>query len=66
VSIGGTLDYRRLADRHRPADEAGFAAAVRQLAAQGLRERDIAQHLKLDPGAVRRLLTTPTTTEERR
>lgn len=59
--IPGSLDaaaYRGLADLHRPVDENGYAIAVLQLAAQGLRERDIAQHLRLDPGAVRRLLTT--------
>jgi len=51
--------YRARADLHRPVDEPGYAIAVLQLAAQGLRERDIAAHLRLDPGAVRRLLYPP-------
>lgn len=66
--IPGTLDaaaYRALADLNRPIAEAGYATAVRQLAAQGLTQRDIAAHLRLDPGAVRRLLTTHQTENTR-
>ena len=63
--IPGALDYRALAELHRPVDEAGFRHAVQQLATQGLRERDIAQHLKLDPGVVRRLLNHHQTEDKR-
>jgi hypothetical protein len=56
--IGGTLDSGRLAALHRPTAEEASGPAFRELAAQGLLERDIAQHLKLDPSAVRRLLVT--------
>lgn len=55
-AIGGRLDYAALAVLHRPRDESAMARAVRELAAQGLTERDIGQHLGLDPTAVRRLL----------
>lgn len=54
--IGGTLDYSKLAQRHRPTDQAGLAAAARDMAARGLTERDIGQALQLDATAVRALL----------
>jgi len=56
-SVVNAAGYQFLADQHRPTTEVGFAAAVLQLARQGLTPRDIGQHLRLDPGAVRRLLT---------
>ena len=55
-AIGGTLNYAALAVLHRPTDESAMARAVRELAARGLTEHDIGQHLGLDPTAVRRLL----------
>ena len=55
-AIGGTLDYAKLAQLHRPREEAAMARAVRELAARGLTERDIGQHLGLEAKAVRRLL----------
>lgn len=59
--IPGVLDYRTRADLYRPKHEGDFASSARALASQGLTQRDIAQHLRLDPGAVRRLLNaTPT------
>jgi hypothetical protein len=57
--IGGKLDYAALAVLHRPRDESAMARAVRELAARGLTEGDIGQHLGLDPTAVKRLLTLP-------
>jgi hypothetical protein len=57
--IGGSLDYAALARLYRPTDEAAIAQAAHELAAQGLTERDIGQHLGLDPTAVRRLLALP-------
>ncbi|MGH8200325.1 MAG: hypothetical protein ACREVO_08160 [Steroidobacteraceae bacterium] len=55
-AIGGKVSYSALSQLYRPADEVEMARAVRELAAQGLTERDIGQHLGLDPAAVRRLL----------
>ena len=55
-AIVGTLNYAALAGLHRPREESEMARAVRELAARGLTERDIGQHLGLDPAAVRRLL----------
>lgn len=57
-SIGGILNYSALSQVHRPREETAMARAVRELAAQGLTERDIGQHLGLDPTAVRRLLVS--------
>ena len=50
------VDYTRLAERHRPTDEATLRSAVAELAHRGLTERDIGQALRLDPNAVRRLI----------
>ena len=55
-AIGGVLNYSALSQVHRPRDEAAMAQAARELAARGLTERDIGQHLGLDPTAVRKLL----------
>jgi len=43
-------------DAHRPADQDGMRAAVRELAASGLQPRDIAAALSLTEAAVRQLL----------
>lgn len=55
-TIGGTLDYAAMAQLYGPQNEATMANAARELAARGLTERDIGQHLRLDPTAVKRLL----------
>jgi hypothetical protein len=55
-SIGGILDYRALAELHRPTDEEAVAREARRLRQNGLTERDIGQALQLDPTAVRQLL----------
>lgn len=55
MSIAGH-DYRRLAELHRPQDQNGLRLAARDLACQGLRERDIAAALGLSPAAVTALL----------
>jgi hypothetical protein len=44
------------ANLHRPTDPAGLAAAARDLAATGLKPRDIASHLGLTETAVSQLL----------
>lgn len=46
------VDYRRLAQLHRPTDSAGLARAVHDLLAQGLTPRDAAQALQLPLGWV--------------
>lgn len=43
--IGGVLDYRLLAQRHRPADPSAIGAEIRRQASQGLKPRDIASAL---------------------
>lgn len=53
MSIGGQLDYRRLAEMHRPANP---HEAVCALAAQGLRCADIARILGYTEPAVAALL----------
>lgn len=55
-SIGSAVDWRRLAELNRPEDATQLSRAVVELAERGLSERDIADALRLDPGAVRRLL----------
>ena len=49
-------DYGARATQHRPTDPAGIAAAARQLAAIGLKHRDIAGTLGLTPEAIFALL----------
>lgn len=56
MSIGGTLDYRLLAQQHRPTDQAALAVEVRRLAQQGLKPLDIAAALNLTCAAVERVL----------
>jgi hypothetical protein len=46
-SIGGWLNYRALADLHRPRTREGMALAVRELIRQGLRVRDVADALNI-------------------
>ena len=51
--------WRRLAELHRPTDHAGVEAAVRGLAAQGLKARDIASTLHIGVAAVVQALLRP-------
>jgi hypothetical protein len=62
-TIGGALDYRVLAELHRPRDDAALAAECRRLAAIGLRARDVATALRLDLGEVLAILKQQTTGE---
>lgn len=54
--IGGELDYSKSACPQRPHYAGAVASAVRDLAAQGLREYDISAQLGIHPVAVRALL----------
>ena len=47
-TIGGALDYRVLAELHRPRDDASLAAECRRLHATGLTPRDVATALRVD------------------
>lgn len=55
-TIGGVLDYRLLANQHRPPDDAAIAEEVKRLSRSGLTSRDIAQALQLSWPAVEQLL----------
>lgn len=46
-TIGGQLDYHRLANQYRPTDGAALAAEVLRLNAAGLTPMDISGHLRL-------------------
>ena len=46
-NIGGVLDWRDLADAHRPEDPAEIAAEIRRQFAGGLKPRDIATLLRV-------------------
>jgi len=50
--------WAMLATLHRPTDAEGLAAAARQLAATGLKPRDVATTLGLTEHAVTQLLRT--------
>jgi len=54
--IGGSLDYSRLAQLHRPTDADALRREARALAALGLSPLDIGQALTLAPAAVVDLL----------
>jgi hypothetical protein len=58
TSIGGPLDWATLygRDQHRPTEPAAIGAAARELAASGLKVRDIADALRLSEGVVSTLL----------
>lgn len=56
LHIAGQLDYARLAQQHRPADDATLAANARALATQGLIERDISDALQVGIEDVRQWL----------
>ncbi len=49
-------DYEQAAQQHRPQSRAGNASAARTLLAQGYSTHDVAQALRLTPGAVLDLL----------
>jgi hypothetical protein len=55
-SIGGLLDYARLAELNRPADGDALAREVRRLLRDGLKPRDISIALRLDLAHVLELL----------
>jgi hypothetical protein len=55
-NIGGQLDYAKLAELHRPADQQAIANEVRRLHSEGLKPRDIASALHLGLNAVLALL----------
>jgi hypothetical protein len=64
-TVGGSIDYRRLAELHRPTDEQAIACEIRRLHQQGLTERDIGAALQVNPEAVRKALladTSPSST----
>jgi len=63
-SIGGPLDYRLLAQLHRPSDFGSLAREAKTLAARGLSEQDIGQCLRLGRAAVRELLTNKGTNHD--
>jgi hypothetical protein len=46
------LDWRQMANLHRPTDPALLAAEMQRLAAQGLTPRDISVALAIDIGVV--------------
>jgi DNA-binding NarL/FixJ family response regulator len=54
--IGGVLDYRLLANLHRPSDPVALKLEVIRLSASGLKARDIAQALQLSWVAVEQML----------
>ncbi len=64
-SIDGTLDYRLLAQQHRPTDQAALAAEVRRMASQGLRPRDIAAALGMNVVLVLHILGPTSGLQER-
>ena len=52
-------DWTHLAQMHRPTGPIAIAAAVRQLAAQGLKPHDISATLHLGIAAVNQALSMP-------
>lgn len=56
TTIGGVLDYARLAQIHRPSDPVALAEEVRRLSASGLSPTDIAAALRIDLVQVREWL----------
>jgi hypothetical protein len=56
----GAYDWRQMADAFKPTDQAGIAAAIRQLAAQGLKVHDIAASLHIGVAAVEQALDAAT------
>jgi hypothetical protein len=63
--VGGELDWRRMADRHRPTDPRAFKGELRRLAAQGLTARDLSSMFAIDFATVTELLVQPDPTEGR-
>ena len=60
-NIGGPIDWATLygRDQHRPTDQAGITAAVRELAAQGFKPHDISVTLRIGLAAVMQALSAP-------
>jgi hypothetical protein len=65
ASIGGALDYRRLAELHKPADAAAIAAEIRRLHGDGLKPRDISIALRISLETVLAALQSISTNEVR-
>ena len=55
-TIGGVLDYRLLAQLHRPVSQQQLAVEARRLHHQGLQPQDIGEALGMAPEAIRQLL----------
>lgn len=55
-TIGGSLDYRLLATKHRPVDPVALAQEVRRLRESGLMARDIGAALGMSWEAVEQIL----------
>ena len=60
MTIGGALDYARLAQLNRPNDPAALAKEVRRLNAQGLTAGDISIALKINLTQVREMIAPST------
>lgn len=56
MSIGGPLDYSKLAQQHRPVSTEGLKAEVLRLHGTGLMAVDISVALRLDLATVREWL----------
>lgn len=56
MSIGGALDYRLLAEQHRPQSDDALRDEVQRLASTGLTAVDISVALRLDLAVVREWL----------
>jgi hypothetical protein len=61
MSIGGALDYRRLAELHRPEDPQAIAKEIRRLHASGLKAGDIAAALGIAVEQINRVISEPVT-----
>lgn len=55
-TIGGVLDYSKLATAHRPPDRESLAREARRLAGQGLKPSDFAPAMGVTVEAARQLL----------
>ncbi|MBN8279063.1 MAG: hypothetical protein J0M16_00455 [Gammaproteobacteria bacterium] len=59
MSTSRALGPGRPEHQHRPEDPSQFAREARQLLAAGLTVQDAASHLRLSPGYLRGLLSSP-------
>jgi hypothetical protein len=58
--IPGAVDWRTLAERHRPSDPSALAKEVKRLARDGLTARDVAEVLGLNVAVVAAILEAST------